>query len=659
MPFVAFFFPCKLTFVPLFVEFRCHRFPIAKVGKTSIIEVLITEHFEEEVQPVLPVLVVPKEVTPERVHVSIVDTPGNPDQIDTVDKELAQADVIVLVYTVDSEESTARIPKYWLPKFRTQKLNVPIILVGNKIDTRGGISDPNAAAKMEAFIKPIMDKFREVDVCIECSAKTVSNISEVFYFAQKAVLYPTGPVYDVEGQLLKPSAAAALRRIFKLCDKDVDGGLNDKELNDFQYACFNVHLQPKELEGVKKVVQDSRPSNGLNSDGSLSAEGFIFLHTLFVQKGRLETTWIVLRKFGYDDNMRLSLSADDKLEVGTDQSVELGAKGVQFLGDLFAAADKDADGMLSPNELANLFMDCPDGAFATRDGNKGEKLTRLSDEAGKADYMTLEAFMSRWAMYTLDAPEDAMLTFLYLGYPEPAAGAFKVTKSRKRDKYAKTVSRDVINVAVLGSDGTLKTDVVRGVADLSATGQYSPSVCAAATLELEGEKKTLVMRDVPEEEMEKLFASKASLEKIDIMCLAFDVSSDDSYEKARLIWQTLESKKPAVRMPVVFVAGVGNGSTIEGNKVLEEADAVCLEKSLPTPVRVAADEREYGNLYEDLLGVAFYPQVACPDYYGSGDGPSTTSKVVKIVVGAVVVGAIGYGAKRLYDYYTSRPSSSS
>lgn len=29
--------------------------------------------------------------------------------------------------------------------------------------------------------------------------------------------------------------------------------------------------------------------------------GFIFLHTLFVQRGRMETTWAVLRKFGYDD----------------------------------------------------------------------------------------------------------------------------------------------------------------------------------------------------------------------------------------------------------------------------------------------------------------------------------------------------------------------
>lgn len=639
----------------------CARFLFciaAKVGKTSIIEVLITENFEEDVQPVLPVLVVPKEVTPERVHVSIVDTPGDPSLVAKVDEELGQADVIVLVYSVDSDESSGRIPSYWLPKFREQNLNVPIILVGNKIDTRGGISDPSASAKMEAFIKPIMDKFREVDVCIECSAKTVSNISEVFYFAQKAVLYPTGPVYDVEKQALKPAAAAALRRIFKICDKDGDGGLNDKELNDFQHTCFNVYLQQKELEGVKKVVQESRPNGGLNRDGSLSTTGFIFLHTLFVQKGRLETTWIVLRKFGYDDEMRLSVAPNDKLVVADDQSVELSVKGKRFLGELFAAADKDTDGMLSPAELKALFADCPEGAFATKEKKTGTCWTQQAEEAGKTDYMTLDAFMARWTMYVLDHADDATLTLLFLGYQDPLPSAFKVTKPRRRDRYSKTVSREVFNIAVLGSEGASKSDIIRGLVDMPGCSADEPHACAAADkVDTDGERKTLVMRHVPESDMEKLFSSKAALEKIDITCLVFDASSQDSYEKSRLIYQALESKKPAIRMPVVFVACMRAGSNVEGAGVLEQADEFCMEQVLPTPVRVSPKDGEFANLYEDLLGVAQYPQVACPDYYGSGDGPSTAAKVVKVVAGVVVVGGLAYGAKRLYDYYASRPSS--
>ncbi len=92
---------------------------------------------------------------------------------------------------------------------------------------------------------------------MECSARLPLNVSEVFYFAQKAVLHPTAPLYDsrehVSGpsppahkdrrtahmrgdpaQILKPKCTEALRRIFKVSDIDKDGLLNAAELNQFQ-----------------------------------------------------------------------------------------------------------------------------------------------------------------------------------------------------------------------------------------------------------------------------------------------------------------------------------------------------------------------------------------------------------------------------------------
>jgi hypothetical protein len=43
---------------------------------------------------------------------------------------------------------------------------------------------------------------------------------------------------------------------------------------------------------------------GVNDNG-LTLTGFLFLHALFVNEGRLETTWTVLRKFGYDNDIKL------------------------------------------------------------------------------------------------------------------------------------------------------------------------------------------------------------------------------------------------------------------------------------------------------------------------------------------------------------------
>lgn len=633
-----------------------------KVGKTSIIEVLITEKFQEQVQPVLPVLVVPKDVTPEHVHVSIVDTPGDPDQVAKVEAELQQSDVVVLVYAIDDVTSTNRVISYWLPKFRAMSLAAPIVLVGNKIDIRGGVADPEASAKMEAFIKPIMDRFREVDVCIECSAKTISNISEVFYFAQKAVLYPTGPVYNVESHSLRPKAVAALRRIFKLCDKDGDGRLNDKELNDFQYKCFGVHLQPAELEGVKKVVKENRPNDGLNEDESLTAEGFIYLHTLFVQKGRLETTWIVLRRFGYDDDMRLKVEVKDLPKVGEGQSVELSDKGKEFLSEIFKSADKDEDGYLSTSEVKDIFTECVDGPFAINKlKNQGPRLVRNYQMDGKGDFVNLDAFLCRWSMFVIDSVEDAMRSLLYLGYRDELQSAVRVTKSRRRDRNARSVSREVIQVGVMGLDGPIKTDVVRALVGYEP--RYLDQVdVMAATRKSDGEnEKVLVLRSLGSEEEAKLLTERGKIDDFDIVCVIFDVASRGSLNKGLEIYQSLEERKSLLKIPVVFVGAFGEDVTSEGTEVLNVADNFCLEQKLPTPTRISVSDGDYGQLYEDLLGVAVFPQVACPDYYEDEEGPSSSTWVTagKLALGAVVVGGVAYGAKKVYDYYTSKPKASS
>lgn len=97
---------------------------------------------------------------------------------------------------------------------------MPVILVGNKIDLRGGAVtndalDEEVAPLMRDFkvcsfqsvCKPLISSHtdnadcglgheQEIETVVECSAKIPLNVSEVFYFAQKAVLHPTAPLYD-------------------------------------------------------------------------------------------------------------------------------------------------------------------------------------------------------------------------------------------------------------------------------------------------------------------------------------------------------------------------------------------------------------------------------------------------------------------------------
>ena len=68
---------------------------------------------------------------------------------------------------------------------------------------------------------------------IECSAKGYFNLIDIVYCAQRAVLFPIGPLYDSMEKKLKPAFERALRRIFRICDKNNDGYLDDTELCEF------------------------------------------------------------------------------------------------------------------------------------------------------------------------------------------------------------------------------------------------------------------------------------------------------------------------------------------------------------------------------------------------------------------------------------------
>lgn len=176
------------------------------------------------------------------------------------------------------------------------------------------------------------------------------------------------------------------------------------ELNNFQSRCFNGPLQPQVLDDVKGVLQKNLEEGIRNN--AVTMKGFLYLHSLFVQRGRNETTWTVLRKFGYDDNLEMS---SDYLVPSFKTSpwctTELSHKGQQFLTHMFERHDKDKDGALSPEEFDNLFSTCPTPPF-------GPDCTNMVP-TNKKGWITYHGYMCQWALMTLI---DLKKTFIYLAY---------------------------------------------------------------------------------------------------------------------------------------------------------------------------------------------------------------------------------------------------
>lgn len=108
---------------------------------------------------------------------------------------------------------------------------VPIIIVGNKLDRK---EDPHASrlgntyATIKEVLKPIIRKYKQVEMGLECSSLGNKGVISVLTCAQRAVLYPLGPLYDLTTKDITPAFRRALTRIFRVLDKDGDGYLSDK-----------------------------------------------------------------------------------------------------------------------------------------------------------------------------------------------------------------------------------------------------------------------------------------------------------------------------------------------------------------------------------------------------------------------------------------------
>lgn len=296
------------------------------VGKTSLIYSLVNDEFEPQLPDKMASITIPAEVTSENTSLQIIDYSEKQQTQEELREAILMSDVICLVYVAGDEDSLVRIATHWIPTVRKYQSETPtnykpLVLAANKIDLV-------KEGKPLDQVTTIIHEFVEIEAYIEVSASLQKNVIELFSTAQKAVIYPLPPLYDPQLRVLTNECRNALVNIFKLCDLDGDGLLSDHELNLFQENCFGIPLQKDSLDDLKSIIKQSI-MDGIVND-SMTLTGFIFLHTLSLDKGRHEFTWQVLRKFNYDNQLNaksskaptgeidVSFSSDGSLSSGFD-----------------------------------------------------------------------------------------------------------------------------------------------------------------------------------------------------------------------------------------------------------------------------------------------------------------------------------------------------
>ncbi|XP_064415179.1 mitochondrial Rho GTPase 2 isoform X2 [Latimeria chalumnae] len=598
----------------------------AKVGKTSLIMSLVGEEFPEVVPPRAEEITIPADVTPEKVPTHIVDYSEAEQTDEELQDEIAKANVVCVVYDVSKENTIEKIRTKWIPLVNggaERERRIPVILVGNKSDLQVGSS-------MEAIL-PIMNQFSEIETCVECSAKNLKNISELFYYAQKAVLHPTAPLYDPEEKQLRTQCTRSLTRIFNISDQDNDGVLSDEELNFFQKSCFGNPLAPQALEDVKTVVWKNT-NDGVQENG-LTLNGFLFLNTLFIQRGRHETTWTILRKFGYDDDLELT---DDYLypqfRLPHDSSTELNHRGYQFLQKVFEKYDADGDGALSPSEFHNFFS-----VFPYIPWGPNVDSTVCTNEKG---WISLHGFLCQWTLTAYLDVHRCMEYLGYLGYPilteqESQTAAITVTREKKLDLEKGQTQRSVFLCKVIGPRGTGKSAFLQAFLGKNlARSLKEISYYTINTVQVNGQDKYLILYEV-DVDIEFLKASDASC---DVACLMYDISDPKSFNYCASIYKQhyMESQ-----IPCVFVASKADLHEQRQQHGISPSE-FCYKHRLPPPFHFTCNSQEppNANIYARLALAATFPHLNDAEL-------SKTSFWLRVTLGGAVAAVLGFTLYRV------------
>ncbi|XP_023567210.1 mitochondrial Rho GTPase 2 isoform X1 [Octodon degus] len=603
----------------------------AQVGKTSLILSLVGEEFPEEVPARAEEITIPADVTPEKVPTHIVDYSESEQTDEELQDEIHKANVVCVVYDVSEEASIEKIRTKWIPLVNGRTGSgprLPIILVGNKSDLRPGSS-------MEAVL-PIMSQFPEIETCVECSAKHLRNISELFYYAQKAVLHPTAPLYDPETKQLRPKCAQALTRIFRLSDQDLDNSLSDEELNAFQKSCFGHPLAPQALEDVKRVVCKNVP--GGVQDDRLTLDGFLFLNTLFIQRGRHETTWAILRRFGYSDMLELTTDyLFPSLHVPPGCSTELNHHGYQFVQQVFEKHDQDCDGVLSLDELQNLFSVFPVAPW-------GPELPHtVRTDSGR---LPLRGYLCQWTLVTYLDVQHCLEHLGYLGYPtlceqESQAQAITVTREKRLDQEKGQTQRNVLMCKVVGAQGVGKSSFLQAflghsLGDTKPSTQGSP-VYAIDTVQVNGQEKYLILCEVGTDSLLDTSSDAAC----DVACLMFDGSDPTSFLYCASIYKRhyMDGQTPCLF--VSSKADLPKGVSPPGLSPVE----FCRRHRLPTPALFSCEGPDLPNtdIFTRLATMAAFPHLAHKELHPT----SFWLRRMLIAVGTAVAAVLSFSLYRV------------
>lgn len=411
--------------------------------------------------------------------VTIIDSKSHiPLSIDNeLEEELENADVILLVFDVSQPNSIGNLTDFWLANIQKYTKS-PVLVIGNKLDLR----EKNLDYSLENTVKAL-SKSSYFDMVLECSALTLDNLSDVFLHAQKIVLYPVPPLYNITTENLTADFKRALSLIFKISDKDQDFLLNSQEILNMHLEAFEVYMENEDLEELKKVIKKCFPS-GITHN-ALNFEGFCYLQIMMIEKLQSNICWDLLTHYKFDRNLSLKFS----YSFSENLRLELTPQAISFLLRIFDQySDQD---FLNVKSLEKIFQAAKCSPWGQHKWPDIEKIVVYSSLG-----LSCNSWLALWHLLAFQDPEQCFLHLLLIGFGLPCEQGLS-------EKLRNTICGYLIGFNGVGKTWILNS-LIQRQCDEVPTSSVKSACAVLSDSPVPWEKKFLILIEYPVIEFEEM-----------------------------------------------------------------------------------------------------------------------------------------------------------
>ncbi|KAF2561669.1 hypothetical protein F2Q70_00018611, partial [Brassica cretica] len=192
------------------------------------------------------------------------------------------------------------------------------------------------------------------------------------------------------------------------------------------------------------------------------------------------------------------------------------------------AFDQTGDNNLRPQEIEDLFSTAPESPWKDAPYDGAAEKTALGG-------LSVDAFLSLWSLMTILEPAKSVEYLIYIGFPGDPSSAIRLTRRRRLDRKKQQCERKVFQCFVFGPNNAGKSALLNCFLGRSYENQ-GPTTDERYAVNMVDDsgsaKKTLAMREIPDDGAKGLFSSKESLAACDIAVFVYDSSDESSWKRA-------------------------------------------------------------------------------------------------------------------------------